>query len=118
MELQTRLNDDGTVHYWSVYRQQWRDVRADSIPHNDLAALTEAERSAIAAVAAGAAVRVWHCHRCGDDYMRLDDAAPHSGTPREGFCTRCGDDIIHTRNVTKPVFTVRTAAFAEHIATS
>lgn len=41
-----KLNDDGTVTYWSVYQQRWIE-HADSIPDRELAAHNAAERSAI-----------------------------------------------------------------------
>lgn len=43
METTTTLHDDGTVTYWSVYEQVWRE-RAQSVPDRDLAAMGQEER--------------------------------------------------------------------------
>lgn len=37
---------DGTVTYWSVYHQQWIR-RADSVPNNELAAMSTEEREKV-----------------------------------------------------------------------
>jgi hypothetical protein len=43
-----KLNRDGTVTYWSVYSQQWRE-RVRSIPDRELAAMSRNDRSRVTA---------------------------------------------------------------------
>lgn len=46
MELKTTLHRDGTVTYWSVYRQAW--VRgASDVPDEELAAMEGRERERV-----------------------------------------------------------------------
>ena len=43
-----KLNRDGTVTYWSVYSQQWRE-RVRSVPDRELAAMSRNDRSRVTA---------------------------------------------------------------------
>jgi hypothetical protein len=45
--IPSRLHDDGTVEYWSVYSQRW--LRAGSVPDRELAAMDAEERQEIIA---------------------------------------------------------------------
>ena len=46
MAIETQLHHDGTITYWSVYRQQWVH-RSAAVPDRDLAAMSPAERSRV-----------------------------------------------------------------------
>lgn len=50
-EYANTIHRDGTVSYWSVFRQTWHRSTASSIPDNELAAMNDKERSKIARVA-------------------------------------------------------------------
>ena len=44
--MKTTYHKDGTVTYWSVFQQQW--IRhADSVPDQELAAMSAAERARV-----------------------------------------------------------------------
>lgn len=45
MKYRNTLHDDGTITYWSVYRQSWVE-RAAGISDKELAAMSSAEREA------------------------------------------------------------------------
>ena len=53
----TTCHRDGTVTYWSVYRQQWERIDADLMSDETLATLTAAERTRVARHAARHAAR-------------------------------------------------------------
>lgn len=44
---QTTFHRDGTVSYWSVYRQQWERKAADAIADEDTAAMRSEDRERI-----------------------------------------------------------------------
>ena len=54
-DMATTYHRDGTVSYWSVYRQQWQRVSAYELTcrHDDYAALSEAERARVSHMALG-----------------------------------------------------------------
>lgn len=45
-KYRTTYHRDGTVTYWSVYRQCWVE-RAESVPDRELAAMDERERERV-----------------------------------------------------------------------
>jgi len=44
--VKTKFHRDGTITYWSVYKQSWQH-RVSSIPNEELAAMNEKERSRV-----------------------------------------------------------------------
>ncbi len=56
--LDNLYQPDGTVTYWSVYEQVWVD-HAESVPDQDLAAMSDAEREHVVAHLDAAARSAW-----------------------------------------------------------
>ena len=48
--MQATINSDGTVRYWSVYRQVWVTAMPIDIPDEEYGAMEAEERQAILAI--------------------------------------------------------------------
>lgn len=47
---ETTVNASGSVRFWDVFRQSWREMPAWAIPNHILATMNDKERAAIYAV--------------------------------------------------------------------